>query len=72
MKNNTVKEVWKGIEGYESIYMISNLGNVWSHRTNNILNPYISKEGYKCIGLRKDGKESRKKSEYSVRKEKRR
>lgn len=35
-------EEWFPIEGYESYYSVSNLGRVWSHRSNRALKPIIS------------------------------
>ena len=48
-------EIWKDIEGYEKLYMISNLGNVYSNLTNKKLKPGIDK-GYLKVNLRKNNK----------------
>lgn len=45
-----MKEIWKGIEGYESIYQISNLGRIKSKIK--ILSPHISNCGYLRIILK--------------------
>lgn len=62
-------EVWKSIEGYEGLYMISNLGNVKSiervetcknghirKRRERILIPFTSKKGYSIVSLSSNGK----------------
>lgn len=50
-----MKEIWKPIKGYESLYEISNLGNVRSLVTNRNLKPIHSKNGYYTVGLSKNG-----------------
>lgn len=42
-------EIWKDCVNYEDYFMVSNLGNVWSKRTNKILSPTKSKTGYLYI-----------------------
>lgn len=49
-------EEWCPIEGYESYYSVSNLGRVWSHRSNRALKPIISKTGYARVHLAVSGK----------------
>lgn len=54
-------EIWKPVVGYESLYEVSNFGNVRSlnyRRTGQkkILSSTTSKEGYKKISLYKEGK----------------
>lgn len=49
-----MEEIYKDIVGYEGIYKISNLSNIYSLRTNKILKQYIHTNGYKYIGLRKN------------------
>ena len=60
--DNLEKEIWKDIKGFEGIYQVSNLGRVRSlpRQTNNqfgkkerILKPWIKRNGYYQIGLRK-------------------
>ena len=51
-----VEEAWKDIKGYEAYYQISNNGRVWSKRRNRTLKLRTHKQGYKRIGLTKDGK----------------
>ena len=53
-----MKEIWKDIPGYETLYQVSNLGNIRSlHNYGgkyNILRQQI-KRGYYQVGLRKNG-----------------
>lgn len=54
-------EVWKDINGYEGLYMVSNMGNVKSlnySRTGKerVLNTEVRKDGYLMVTLCKDGK----------------
>jgi hypothetical protein len=45
------------IEGFEN-YRISNCGRV-VNKTNKVLNTYLNKQGYECIGLFKNGKDTK-------------
>jgi len=47
-------EIWKDIKDYEGLYQVSNLGNVKSLRTNNLLKP--SNGEYKQVTLCNKGK----------------
>lgn len=49
-------EEWHPIEGYESYYSVSNLGRIWSHRSNRALKPIITKAGYARVHLAVSGK----------------
>ncbi|HEC64939.1 hypothetical protein LCGC14_1269290 [marine sediment metagenome] len=50
------KEVWKKINGYEDLYMISNLGRIKSFwKDDKILKGGIDGNGYRNITLRKNG-----------------
>lgn len=49
-----MEEVWKDIEGYEGLYKVSNLGNVYSCYINRNLKNGIS-DGYKFVILNKNG-----------------
>ena len=49
-------EVWKDIKGYEGLYRVSNMGRIYSLTRKKILNTCQNKRGYKCVGLRKNGK----------------
>jgi len=56
MNNNTTEEIWKEIVEFEGMYLVSNLGNVYSMKTKRIMKPYADKLGYKRLILRKDKK----------------
>lgn len=54
-------EIWKDIEGYENKYQVSNLGRIKSLKNRygyreKILNPPLTKKGYKRITLTLNGK----------------
>jgi len=49
-------EEWKDILGYEGLYKVSNLGNVFSYHSNKMLNPSKNNKGYGLVKLYKDGK----------------
>lgn len=49
-------EVWKEIEGFDKGYKVSNLGNVFSEKTNKILKPTKDRGGYRIVGLYKNKK----------------
>lgn len=49
------QEIWKDIEGYEGIYIISNHGQLKNILRKTILNPTITKKGFYQCGLSKDG-----------------
>ncbi len=48
------KELWKNITGYESLYLISNLGQVFSLYKNGNLTPRPLRTGYLRVHLFKD------------------
>ncbi|NDK08260.1 hypothetical protein EOM39_03340 [Candidatus Gracilibacteria bacterium] len=48
-------ENFKDIEGYNGLYKISNLGNIFSYISNKILTPRIDSLGYKQITLYNKG-----------------
>ena len=52
-----MKEIWKDIVGYEGLYRVSNLGNVYSCYANRLLSQGTHKDGYKFVILRKDNKD---------------
>lgn len=47
---NEIKEEWKPIQNYENRYLISNLGNVKTIKTNNLLKPELRKD-YLSVNL---------------------
>ena len=51
-----MEEIWKNIKGYNGLYQISNLGNIYSLYTNKILKPFINEKGYLRIDLKGNGK----------------
>jgi hypothetical protein len=56
-----IKEIWKGIEGYENLYQISSEGRVKSlgnnkNRKEKILNGRKNRGGYLIVSLCKEGK----------------
>lgn len=54
------EEIWKPIKGYEGLYSISNLGNVYSHYHNRLLKPNKNRSGnYVGVILSKQGKQKR-------------
>lgn len=46
------KEIWKDAIGYEGLYQISNLGNIYSILSNKLLIPGISSNGYYTVSLK--------------------
>ncbi len=49
-------EIWKPIKGYEGLYLISNMGNVYSFYKNIILKPNKITNGYYQVKLFNNGK----------------
>lgn len=52
-----MEEVWKDIVGYEGLYRVSNLGNVYSCYMNKTLSIATRSDKYKFVVLRKNGKD---------------
>jgi len=50
-----MKEIWKDVVGYETIFIISNMGRVFSKRTNKILKQGKVKSGYSVLSTRVEG-----------------
>ena len=50
-----MKETWKPIEGYEGLYEISNLGNIYCTKRKITRFLQISKNGYLRVSLSKEG-----------------
>ena len=51
-------EEYRTIKDYEGLYEISNFGNVRNSKTSRILKLKLHKDGYRVIGLWKDGKQN--------------
>jgi hypothetical protein len=51
-----MKEVWKDIKGYEGMYKVSSLGNVFSIKRNIMLKPRLKIYGYYDVALCKNCK----------------
>lgn len=49
-------EEWRDVPGYEGLYQVSNLGRVYSFKTNRYLKMGINSHGYKRAPLLKDDK----------------
>lgn len=54
-----MKEIWKPIRGYETLYEVSNFGKVKGIKRNKLLKPKISRDGYLRVGLRKPNEKQR-------------
>ena len=52
-------EEWKDVAGYEGLYRVSNLGNVYSNYTHRNLKPHKRKDGYMSVSLFNDTKSKR-------------
>lgn len=48
---------WREIPGFEGLYSVNSVGDIYSHYTNKILQPSISNCGYKQCVLHKDHKQ---------------
>ena len=49
-------EMWKPIENYKGLYLVSSLGRVMNAKTGRILKPQKNERGYIKVELCKDGK----------------
>lgn len=49
-------EIWKPVPGYAELYSVSNLGGVFSARTQKVLSPGVLKGGYLQVQLCRAGK----------------
>lgn len=57
-----MNELWKDVKGYEGLYKVSNLGNVYSCRKNKVLHPTITyNHSYALVSLYKNGGQKTKK-----------
>ncbi|MDF2543471.1 MAG: hypothetical protein K0S47_3189 [Herbinix sp.] len=50
-----MKEIWKDVVGQEGNYKISNIGRIFSIKTNKIRKPCSDKNGYQCVDLSING-----------------
>lgn len=50
------EEIWKDVVGYEGLYKVSNLGNVYSNYVHRSLKQGNHRDGYKFVILNKNGK----------------
>lgn len=49
-------EVWKDVVGYEEYFRVSNLGNVYSKRSNRLLKQHLHVNGYYTIATKFGGR----------------
>ena len=57
-----INEIWKDCKGYEGLYQVSNLGRVWSIRSQRYLKGSYNKDGYIQVYL--TAKNGKSKKEY--------
>lgn len=50
-----MNEIWKPVNGYETLYEVSDLGNVRNARRKKLLSPYTGNSGYKRVKLYRYG-----------------
>lgn len=50
------EEIWKDVVGYETLFSVSNLGNVLSKRTNKLLKQHLNKQGRLSIATKIGGR----------------
>lgn len=51
-----MEEIFKDVIGYEEYFQISNLGNLYSKRTNKLLKQHIAKSGYNLVTTKIGGR----------------
>lgn len=51
-----MEEIFKDVVGYEDYFMVSNLGNLFSKRSNRLLKLHIAKSGYVTVATRIGGR----------------
>lgn len=56
MGEDKMEEIWKDIPGYEGLYKVNTIGEIWTERYEKKLKYSISSDGYKQYNLRKDKK----------------
>ena len=52
-------EIWKDIIGYDGLYMISNMGNIYSNITHKQMKPRRDRDGYLLVNLHSPSGKSR-------------
>ena len=52
-------EEWRDVIGYENYFRVSNLGRIFSKRTNKIIKLVVSKQGYYTFSTRFNGRKSK-------------
>ena len=57
-----MKIEWRDIKGYEGLYKVSNLGDIYSFNKKGFLNKQNDKQGYYQVTLSKNGKLKTKRS----------
>ena len=55
-------EIWKDVVGYEGLYKVSNLGNIFSIRKDKVMHPSINVHGYYRVHLKCKNKTTKTKS----------
>lgn len=55
-----MNEIWKDVVGYEGLYKVSNLGNIFSTRSGKNLKPSVNTNGYYIVGLCNKGQKTHK------------
>lgn len=51
-----MEESWKGVVGYEDLFLISNQGRLFSKRTNKIMKQFLHKNGYCYVATKIGGR----------------
>ena len=57
-REGQLTEEWKPVEGFEGLYLVSNLGKIYSIRNKTMLKPLVTRAGYNRVHLSVDGKVS--------------
>jgi len=52
-----MEEVFKDVVGFEDYFQISNLGNIFSKRSNRVLKTHITKRGYVSLATKIGGRQ---------------
>lgn len=51
-----MEEVWKDVVGYEDLFMVSNIGNIYSKRSNKVLKQQLHPNGYNVLSTKIGGR----------------